>query len=67
MSDKLKFEDFVKEHFEQLTKDVWTSIYEKVEIGFAASDLSHYYSDDLNKAYAKYLKDDEDFLDYKDE
>jgi len=64
MKDKLKFEDYIKKYFEPLTKDVWTSVYEKVEVGSAPSDLSHYEDGDLKKSYKKYLNGTEDFLEY---
>ena len=64
MNDKLNFEDYVEKYFEPLTKSVWISIYEKVEAGFAPSDLSHYKMEDLKEYYEKYLDGTEDFLEY---
>jgi len=64
MSDKLNFKDYVEKYFEPLTHDVWTSVYEKVEVGFAPSDLSHYEDEDLRVSYEKYLDGSEDFLEY---
>lgn len=53
---KLGFKDYVKKYFEPLTRDCWTSRYDKVELGFAPQDLGRYYKEDLQEAYEKYLK-----------
>lgn len=52
---KLEFNKWVDKYFEPLTKNCYTSIYEKVEMGFAPSDLSHYYMEDLEEEYQEYL------------
>lgn len=66
MGKKLGFNTWVNKYFEKLTHDTWTSIYEKVEVGFAPSDLSHYMLNDLEERYEKYLDGTEDFLEYEE-
>lgn len=66
MENKLDYKQWVDKYFEKLTHDTWTSIYEKVEVGFAPSDLSHYMVKDLKERYKKYLDGTEDFLEYEE-
>jgi len=66
MENKLDYKQWVDKYFEKLTHDTWTSIYEKVEAGFAPSDLSHYMVKDLKERYKKYLDGTEDFLEYEE-
>lgn len=66
MENKLDYKQWVDKYFEKLTHDTWTSIYEKVEAGFAPSDLSHYMVKDLKECYKKYLDGTEDFLEYEE-
>ena len=67
MENKLDYKQWVDKYFEKLTHDTWTSIYEKVEAGFAPSDLSHYMVKDLKERYKKYLDGTEDFLEYEEQ
>lgn len=66
MIKKLSYNAWVSKYFEKLTHDTWTSVYEKVEVGFAPSDLSHYSVDDLKEEYDLYLNDKNDFLEYEE-
>jgi hypothetical protein len=52
---KLNFKTYVKKYFEPLTRDCWTCRYDSVVLGFAPSDLGHYYIEDLPEEYKKYL------------
>lgn len=63
---KIDYKEWLKKYFEELTHDTWISVYEKVEVGFATSDLSHYRKKDLKECYKKYLNETEDFLKYEE-
>jgi len=63
---KLGFKDYVKKYFEPLTRDCWICIYDKVELGFAPSDLGHYYKEDLQNEYEKYLKGTAENMGYEE-
>ena len=67
MKSKLSYEKWLSKYFNKDSDhSYWTSIYEKVEVGFAPSDLSHYKEKDLKQCYNKYLDGTEDFLKYKE-
>lgn len=56
MSKRIKtrtLEEYIDVNFEQFTKDVFFSLYEKCEEGFAMSDLSHYSLKDIEKEFKR--------------
>jgi hypothetical protein len=55
--DKPKYKtlaEFRDAEFEEIHKGVYISLHEKVELGFAPSDLSHYSKKEIREEWKKY-------------
>jgi len=65
--NKLPYKEWLEKYFDKdVDHNYWTSIYEKVEVGFAPQDMSRYRQDDLKETYDEYVNGTNDFLKYEE-